>query len=148
MKTNADFIIFAVKQAKEAVAYGFTLNHCNRNLKIALHQYWQNKTLGLSSISQKKKIPRSKAALKKPLNQCRVEHTVPLTVIVNHLMGMKNLNPKAVANVLKKWHSVMLVTYDEDRRLLKSGLRFKMPDNWDKKDILARYKAVGIKVNL
>jgi hypothetical protein len=61
-------------------------------------------------------------------------------------MDMKHLTAKAVTKVLKKWYSVRLVTYDEDRRLLKSGLRFKMPDNWDKKDIFARYKAVGIKV--
>ena len=62
-------------------------------------------------------------------------------------MDMKNLTPKAVTNVLKKWYSIMLVTHDEDRRLLKSGLRFKMPDDWDKKDVFARYKAVGIKVS-
>jgi hypothetical protein len=147
MKTNADFILFAVKQAKEAEAFGFTRNHCCRNLKTALLQYWQNKTLGLHNTAQKKKIPRSKAAMKKPLRECRVEHAVPFTVIINYLMDTKNLTAKAVSKVLKNWYSVMLVTYDEDRRLLKSGLRFKMPDNWDKKDIFARYKAVGIKVN-
>ena len=85
--------------------------------------------------------------MKKPLRECRVEHAVPFTVIINYLMDKNNLTAKAVSKVLKNWYSVMLVTYDEDRRLLKSGLRFKMPENWDKKDIFARYKAVGIKVN-
>ena len=145
-KTNIDFILFAVKQAKEAEAYGISRNHCCRNLKICLLQYWQNKTLGLHNISQKKKIPRSKAALKKPLRECRVEHAVPFTVIVNRLMDMKPLTTRAATNVLKKWYSVMLVTQEEDLRLLKGGLRFKMPDNWDGKDVFARYAAVGIKV--
>jgi hypothetical protein len=111
-----------------------------------LLQYWQNKTLGLHNTAQKKRIPRSKAALKKPLSECRVEHAVPFTVIVNCLMDMKHLTARAVTNILKKWYSVMLVTHHEDVRLRKKGLRFKMPDNWDKKDIFARYKAVGIKV--
>jgi len=146
VKTNIDFILFTIKQAKEAEAFGITRNHCCRNLKIALLQYWQNKTLRLHNTAQKKRIPRSKAALNKPLKECRVEHAVPFTVIINHLMDMKNLTAKAVTNVLKKWYSVMLVTYDEDVRLQKSGLRFKMPEKWDKKDIFARYKKVGIEL--
>lgn len=48
-KTNIDFIAFAVKQANEAQKFGFTRNECCRNLKAALHQYWQNKTLGMHS---------------------------------------------------------------------------------------------------
>jgi hypothetical protein len=146
LKTNIDYILFTVKQAKEAQAYGIPRNYCRRNLNVALLQFWQNKELGLHNISRKKDMPRSKAAWKKPLNECRVEHAVPFTVVVNCLMDMKHLTVKAVTNVLKKWYVVMLVTKEEDLRLLKSGLRYKMPDNWDKKDVFARYKAVGIVV--
>ena len=146
MKTNVDFLLFAVKQAKAAEAFGFTRNICSHNLKTALRQYWQNKTLGLHNTTQKKKMPRSKAAMNKPLKECLVEHAVPYTVIVNQLMDMKHLTAEAVTNVLKRLYSVRLVTKKEDVRLRNSGLRYKMPDNWNGKDIFARYKAVGIKI--
>ena len=145
MKRNVDYILFAIKQAHEAEAYGFSSNHCRRNLSRALMHYWQNKTLCLHNTSGKD-MPRSKAALNIPLSECRVEHTVPFTVIATRLMDIKHLTAKAVIKALKKWYSVMLVTKEEDLRLLKSGLRSKMPKNWDEKDVFARYKAVGIKL--
>src|SRR6266481_5827716 len=70
LRTNAEFIVFAVKQAKKAEAFGFTRNECCRNLKTALHQYWQNKTLRLHGQSQKARIPRSEAAMGRPLSDC------------------------------------------------------------------------------
>ena len=127
MKANAkdiDYILFTVKQAKAAKAYGISPSHSRRNLNIALLYYWQNKTLGSHNISRKKGMPRSKAAMNKPLKECRVEHAVPFTVIVNRLMNMKPLTARKVTNVLRKWYRVMLVTKAEDQRLLKSGLRF------------------------
>jgi len=36
MKTNVEFIVFAIKQAKEAEAFGFTRNVCCRNNRLAL----------------------------------------------------------------------------------------------------------------
>jgi hypothetical protein len=112
-----------------------------------LHQYWQNKTLGLSSMSQKKRIPRSKAALNKPLSECRVEHTVPLKVIVNRIMDMESLTAEAVVDLLLRWYVVRLVTHEEDARLTRKGLRFSMPSGWDNSDIFARYAAVGIEAD-
>ena len=88
MKDNIDYILFSVKQAIEAESFGFTRNECCRNLKTALHQYWQNKTLGLHGQSQKKNIPRSKAAIGKDTRECEVEHVIPQMYIVNMLMDM------------------------------------------------------------
>ena len=148
MKTNADFILFAVRQAKEAEAFGFTRNICCRNLKTALHQYWQHGTLGLHSLSQKARIPRSKAAMKKPLGKCVVEHVIPQMVIVNRLMDMKPLTKPAVSKILKSWYHVRLVTREEHNRLTKFKLRYTMPPGWNGSDIFARYAAAGIKVHL
>jgi len=148
MKTNADFILFAVRQAKEAESFGFTRNICCRNLKIALHQYWQHGILGLHSLSQKARIPRSKAAMKKPLGECVVEHVIPQQVIVNRLMDMKPLTKPAVSKLLKSWYHVRLVTRTEHQRLTKLKLRYTMPPDWNGADIFARYAAAGIKVNL
>lgn len=78
MKSNIDYIVFAIRQANEAQNFGFTRNHYSRNLRIALHQYWQNKTMGLSGVSQKENIPRSKAAVGKAKSETIVEHVVPV----------------------------------------------------------------------
>lgn len=146
-RNNIDFITFTVKQANEAQKFGFTRNECCRNLKAALHQYWQNKTLGMHGQSQKKNIPRSKTAAGKKLNECIVEHAVPQMEIVNWLMDMKPLNNEGVEKILKKYFRVLLVTKKEHERLNASGLRYKMPQNWDKKNVWARYKNVGIEAN-
>lgn len=73
-----------------------------------------------------------------------VKHVVPQMEIVNILMDMKPLNKQAVEEVLKNYFRVLLVTKEEHIKLNASGLRSKMPDNWDKKDIWVRYRIIGI----
>jgi hypothetical protein len=143
-KQPIDFIVFAVRQAQEAQFYGFTRNEACRNLKIAIHQYWQNKTLGLHGQSQKANIPRSKAAVGKPLNTVVVEHVVPQMHLVNAMMDMAPVTTPGVLQLLKDYFAVMVVTKEEHDRLNASGLRSTMPDDWDKKDVLARYRVIGI----
>ncbi len=144
MPENIEFIVFAIKQAKEAEKFGFTRNECCRNLKLSLHQHWQNKTMGLHGQSQKKNIPKSKKALNKKLSECEVEHVVPQMEIVNMLMDMEPLIKNEVENILQKYFKVLLVTKEEHEKLNSSGLRSKMPEDWNKKDVWARYKEVGI----
>ena len=140
----AKFIIFAIKQAKRAQAFGFTRNQCCRNLKSAIHHYWQSKVLGHHSQSHKARIPRSKAALNRPDSECVVEHVMPQMEIVNSLMEMRPLTKAGVINLLTDRLRVMVVTRDEHARLNSSGLRSKMPLDWDGSDVFARYAAIGI----
>jgi hypothetical protein len=142
---NLDFIIFAIRQEKEAEVFGFKRNECCRNLKLALHHYWQNKELGLHGISQKHNIRRSEAAKSKPINECDVEHAVPLMWFVDKLMTMNPPTKIRVRNLLRKYFHVLLVTKDEHLELNRSRLRSKMPQDWDGQDPWARYKEVGIK---
>lgn len=142
----AEFIIFAIKQANDAQAFGFTRNECSRNLKTAIHQYWQNKILGHHSQAHKARIPRSKAALNRPDSECTVEHVMPQMEIVNRLMDMRPLTKTGVIGLLTNYLRVMVVTLDEHARLNSSGLRSTMPPDWDGKDVFARYAAIGIEV--
>ena len=100
-KNNIDFIVFALKQMKEAQKFGFTANGCNRNLKLALNHYWQAKELGIH-IFIKHKLRRTKAAYKTSLKNTIVEHTVPTQVIVNMLLKLKKIENKKVKRILKK----------------------------------------------
>ena len=159
MKKNVDYIVFALKQMKEAEKFGFTLNHCNRNLKLAINLYWQNKEIGMH-VFRKDKHPKSKAAsklakklkykkitLKEFKNKTVVEHAVPNQVIVNKLYELKKFEPRKVEKILKKYWRIMTITTRENDILnsKKTDLRYKMPKNWDGKDVFARYKAVKIK---
>jgi hypothetical protein len=64
--------------------------------------------------------------------------------IVNWLMELDPITPKEVEELLTKYFRVMLVTKDEHARLNASGFRSKMPKEWDRLDVFARYKLVGI----
>ena len=142
----AKFIIFAIKQAKEAEAFGFTRNSCCRNLKIAISHYWQHKVVGHHGQAHKAKIPRSRAASKLLLSECTVEHVMPQSEIVNRLMAMRPLTKTRVIAFLTLSHRVILVTHEEHARLNSSGLRSTMPSDWDGKDVFHRYAALGIKL--
>jgi len=141
-----EFIVFAVNQAQKAVEFGVPLNEACRNLKTALHQHWQHKTMGLHNQAKKREIPRSKAATGRPLSECIVEHSVPLMEIVNWLMVLNPLTELRVTNLLKKFYRVRLVTKEENARLNEGALRSKMPEDWDGKDPFARYRAARIKL--
>ncbi|MCH9853263.1 MAG: hypothetical protein K0U45_07135 [Alphaproteobacteria bacterium] len=143
---NIRFIIFAIKQEQKAEAFGFTRNECCRNLKIALHQYWQNKTMGLHGQSQKKNMIRSKKAVGLSTTECIVEHVVPQMVIVNKLMELRELEVNIVEKILRDWYRVCLITKEEDSLLRSNGLRSVMPDGWDGKNVWARYEKVGIEL--
>ena len=144
MKSNIEFIVFAIRQAKDAEQFGFTRNESCRNLKTALHQYWQNKTLGFHGQSQKHNIPKSKRAAKIPIAECDVEHVVPVMYIVNVLMDMDSLTAEHVECILRKYFQVLVVSKEEHQKLNASGLRSKMPSNWDGENIWSRYDKVGI----
>ena len=145
-KNNIDFIVFALKQMKEAQKFGFTANGCNRNLKLALNHYWQAKELGIH-VFIKHKLRRTKAAYKTSLKNTIVEHAVPTQVIVNMLLKLKKIENKKVKRILKKYWQVMLVTKKEHLKLnsKKLNLTYKMPGNWNKKDLFARYRLAKIK---
>lgn len=142
-KSNLDYILFSIEQTKASIEFGFTLNESRRNLYTALHQYWQNKEMRMHSTSHREKIPKSRAA-KKAKDKCQVEHVVPLKVIVDLLLELKNPTKHKVGSLLKKYYRVKLVTKEEHQRLSALGLRSKMPENWDRSDPCARYKVANI----
>ncbi len=115
--TAARFIIFAISQVRAAEAFGFTRNECCRNLKIAIHQYWQNKILGHHGQAHKSKIPRSRAATELPLSECTVEHVMPQMELVNRLMDMRPLTEEGVIDLLTRFLRVVVVTKEEHAQL-------------------------------
>jgi len=91
----------------------------------------------------KMEIP-SKAAVGKSKGEVIVEHVVPTMVIVNILMDLEKPTRRVVKEILQKYFHVLLVTKEEDRKLVVAGLRSTMPGDWDGENIWARYEVVGI----
>jgi len=76
------------------------------------------------------------------------EHTVPIDVIKQLLLDLGvNTTLKDIATLLDKYVVFATIRKDEDIKLNNEELKSKMPKNWDKEDVFARYKAVRIKVN-
>ena len=107
MKKPVDFIYFAVEQAKEAEIYGFKRNQCCRNLKLAIEHFWRKVYLGLR---RKEDIIRSVAAVSVKLQECDIEHAVPLMVLVNKLMNKKQLTKKYIFKTLTVYYRVIFTS--------------------------------------
>jgi hypothetical protein len=75
-----------------------------------------------------------------------VEHVMPQMEIVNRLMDMQPLTKAGVIELLTNYLKVMVVTHEEHALLNSSGLRSKMPVNWDGKNVFDRYAVIGIEV--
>lgn len=145
-KDNVDFILFALNQCHDALRFGFKQNECNRNLKLAIQQYWQNKEMGQHQTSRKNSIPKSESA-KISSKKTEVDHVVPQKIIVDMLLEIPIPTRQNVRDILNKFFFVCVVTHEEHQRLTAEGLRFKMPDDWDTNDPFARYEIANIKVD-
>ncbi len=74
------------------------------------------------------------------------DHAVPLRYLQEQLLSLSSVTVRSVRRVLDKYGIVVLITKDDDRRLSKAGLRSRMPEDWDGRDPLARYKAAGLEL--
>jgi len=74
------------------------------------------------------------------------DHALPLSILLNSVYQRKLTDVDDLIRLVAL-HSVMaLITKEEDDRLKSRGLVKTMPSSWDSKDVLARYKHVGIEL--
>ena len=74
----------------------------------------------------------------------RLEHCIPQKVVDKHL---RKRNPKTtdqLRSFLDDFVTIGFVTVDEDNKL-NENYKDSMPEDWDGKNIFARYEAVEIK---
>ena len=146
MTTPPEKILFILNQVRDAEAAGFPRNLVNRNLRLAITQYWGYEVLGFSTIN-KATVPRSHAAKNLGPADCIYEHAVPMTVLMYELLKPRYDTPRKVANHLRKLYRVCLVTHEENQHLRSMGLNSLMPEGWDRKDPWARYQVARIRFN-
>jgi hypothetical protein len=74
------------------------------------------------------------------------DHAIPISLLIKEFYANKNHEIDQLVVLVSKYAVMVLITEAEDDKLAAAGLIKKMPDDWDGKDELARYKKVGIKV--
>ena len=75
------------------------------------------------------------------------DHAVPVSVALSEVNGhQQGHSVDELVALVARYSTMVLITQDEDEQLRKAGLVKSMPENWDGKDMFARYKQVGIQL--
>lgn len=73
------------------------------------------------------------------------EHSLQVSVIYELLFEEKFLHEEEIENFLINYYKFGVITKEEDDKLTKNKLKYKMPLGWNKhKSIFDRYKEVNI----
>lgn len=78
-------------------------------------------------------------------HELRHEHVVPRRVLISLLLAMTDVDEVGVRSVLQLCVGAV-ITKVEDSQLNVVGLRSRMPDDWDGRDVFARYHRAGIEL--
>jgi len=74
-----------------------------------------------------------------------VDHAVPLLIIRDMLFDPNVTHTEeSLHHLLRRSYRLGVITADEDHRLNALHLQSKMPPNWDRSDVFARYRYAGI----
>ncbi|MEO7099699.1 MAG: hypothetical protein ABI162_10085 [Luteolibacter sp.] len=74
------------------------------------------------------------------------DHSVLFSYLQDELLDLESVTIESVREILERHGTACLITWDEDRALSKAGLGRRMPPDWDRKDPLARYRALKIEI--
>lgn len=75
-----------------------------------------------------------------------LEHGVPISIMNDFVLRLDNVTYTDIADIVKKYTVLAVITEEEDSRLSENKLTKTMPKGWDNMDKFARYDAVGIKL--
>jgi len=73
------------------------------------------------------------------------EHVVPLKVVVDKIfITPKDTSIQEYVDIINQWGVVAIITREEDLLFRTFKLSKGMPEDWDGKDVFARYRTVGL----
>ena len=125
-------------------AYNYLARNSIGMFSIASDQYHTTQATidHVKTLLDKKGRPLdiSNRGIKSIKNKLTNEHPVPCNVIKSEKDAANSIEEKA--NVLKKYDQCVILYKEQDKQLSKST----MPEDWDGKDVWARYKNAGIEI--
>ncbi len=154
MKKQSDIYKTMAEKYYEVLNWLYGLN--DKDIENGLHEgmnkflsnlylsfFNKNKLFACEYISEKA-LKLVKSNKKQSLKGTIFEHMVPKSAYIQKVSEEKAkkgiLKQKNVEQLLKKYFHCALITADEDKKLMKN----KMPDDWDKNDVFARYYIASI----
>ncbi|WP_146010719.1 hypothetical protein [Halomonas heilongjiangensis] len=74
------------------------------------------------------------------------DHAIPFRYTLERILNLESIDAESVRVCLAQYLVTCTLTRMENSLLNKSGLAYRMPEDWDGVDPLCRYKVVGIEV--
>jgi hypothetical protein len=138
------FIAEAVRYCQDARAANLRATDYGKMLREVIYFVW---TTRLGSKSKSAKYCSKEAiGLRFGHREIKYDHAIPFHYGLAAFMKLTKVTPKTILPLLEKYNLCALITAKEDDKLTAAKLRSEMPKGWNKRDPLARYKAVGIEV--
>jgi len=74
------------------------------------------------------------------------EHLIPLKIVVQDFICTlpRSASAETYEQTILKYAAVAIITREEDKKFGIAGLNSAMPSGWDKEDVFARYRKVGL----
>ena len=144
-RKRLELIVKAIRYCQHVKAMGMPAAAYSKALREPVYFLWECRD-GLSKERRPKVRSTGALGMHCGSGVLIYDHAVPLRYLQEQLLSLSSVTTRSVRRVLDKYGIVVLITKDEDRRLSTAGFRSRMPDDWDGRDALARYKAVGIEL--
>jgi len=139
-----ELIAEAVRYCQNVRMLGMPASCYAKALREPIHFLWERRAGAKIRCAKF----RSKAAtgLRSGKGELVYDHAVPFRYLQDELLSLAPVTEQAVARVLDKFGTIVLITKAENARLDAAGYGYKMPQDWDEADPLARYRALDIEL--
>jgi hypothetical protein len=139
-------IVEAVKYCKRMEQKGMPSCCYTKALREPIYFLWTRRAKGISKEKLATYCSKAAVGLLQGNGQLIFDHAIPFKLLQQELLELDDVTPEAVRKVLLRHEVIVFITKEEDKLLNESGLQADMPRSWNRKNPLARYRAVGIKL--
>jgi len=141
-----ELIVEAVRYCQRVATMGMPSSAYTKALREPIYFLWACR-FGSNKISRAQFRSKAAIGLKYGKRELVGDHAIPFGYQQAALLELPEVSTDAVRRILDSNFGVgVLITSQENERLNRAKLKNKMPADWDRVEVLARYKAVGIEV--
>lgn len=140
-----ELIVEAVLYCQRVRDHGMPSNCYSKALREPVYFLWECRD-GLSKEQRPQFRSTTAVGMRFGTGELVYDHAIPFKLLQDELLGLADVTVQRVRGVLDRYGAIVLITKEEDRRLRKAGLGSRMPMGCGPRDVLARYRAVGIEV--